>query len=169
VTELKVISGGQTGADIAALKAAKHMGVPTGGYMTKGCRTLAGAKPEYIEEYGMIELGTFDYRRRTRKNVEESTATLAFASNFQSSDEKCTKTACLDFNREYLPVNIVGGKAIILRPIDIACWIEYKNIIILNVAGNSERTCPGIEDIVYKYLIEVFGLLGYGSRNPQTY
>jgi Circularly permutated YpsA SLOG family len=161
MNDFKVISGGQTGADIAALKAAKHMGVPTGGYMTKGCRTLAGAKPEYIEEYGMIELGTSDYRRRTRKNVEESTATLAFASNFQSTGERCTKNACRDYGREYVPVNIVGGKPIILRPIDIACWIEDKDIIILNVAGNSETTCPGIEDIVYKYLVEVFGALGY--------
>jgi len=52
----RVISGGQTGADIAGLKAAKAFGIPTGGYMTSGFRTLDGYKPEYHREYNVIAI-----------------------------------------------------------------------------------------------------------------
>lgn len=47
----KVISGAQTGADVAGLKAAKACDILTGGFIPKRYKTLDGPKPEYEELY----------------------------------------------------------------------------------------------------------------------
>ena len=39
---LKILSGGQTGVDLGALKAAKKAGITTGGCLPKGCKTEDG-------------------------------------------------------------------------------------------------------------------------------
>jgi hypothetical protein len=49
------VSGFNTGADFAAIKAAKDNGMETSGYMPKGYRTEKGTKPEYAELYGAVE------------------------------------------------------------------------------------------------------------------
>jgi hypothetical protein len=43
----KVQSGGQTGTDVAGVRAARRLGIPTGGVMPKGWKTLDGPRPEY--------------------------------------------------------------------------------------------------------------------------
>jgi hypothetical protein len=43
----KIISGGQTGADRAALDAAIECGVPHGGWIPKGRRTENGQLPDH--------------------------------------------------------------------------------------------------------------------------
>ena len=62
---LKIISGRQTGVDIAALRAAKCMGLQTGGWMPMGFRTLDGPHPEYAEEFGMFAHRASNYSART--------------------------------------------------------------------------------------------------------
>ena len=73
---LRIISGGQTGVDIAALRAAKAAGLPTGGWMPKGFPTAAGPRPDYAALYGMQETASDKYPERTRKNVEASDVTV---------------------------------------------------------------------------------------------
>ena len=68
----KIISGGQDGADIAGLRAAKSVGLKTGGFIPKGFKTKSGPKPEYSEQYGINQTSTEDYAFRTALNVEHS-------------------------------------------------------------------------------------------------
>ena len=42
----------------------------------------------------------------------------------------------------------------------MAQWICDRGIEVLNVAGNSEQSVPGIEDFVFTYLGKVFQELG---------
>ena len=42
---IKIVSGGQTGVDLGALKAAKISGVNTGGCLPKGCKIESGSDP----------------------------------------------------------------------------------------------------------------------------
>ena len=51
---MKIISGAQTGADLAGLDAAKALGIPTGGSMPNGFKDLEGKKPEYASKYGIV-------------------------------------------------------------------------------------------------------------------
>lgn len=74
----KVISGGQTGADQAAWRAAKRFGLATGGWMPKGFLTEDGPRPGYAELYGAREHEFAWYPPRTRANVRDSDATVVF-------------------------------------------------------------------------------------------
>lgn len=72
----KVISGGQTGVDIAALRAAKRLGIPTGGTMPAGWRTLDGPKPEWAAEFGFIAHASDAYPPRTFANAKAGDVTV---------------------------------------------------------------------------------------------
>lgn len=52
---IKVISGGQNGADIAGVRTARRYGIPTGGTMPAGFKTLDGPRPQYADLYSICE------------------------------------------------------------------------------------------------------------------
>ncbi len=69
----KIISGGQTGADQAALDAAIKLGIPHGGWIPKGRSTENGKLPD---KYKLKEMPTKSYPNRTEQNVIDSDGTL---------------------------------------------------------------------------------------------
>src|SRR3954469_10970644 len=84
-----VTTGGQTGADQAGWRAAKRLGLATGGWMPMGFRTegrpddegLPGpdeSHPEFAEMYGARAHESLEYRLRTRANLEEADALAWF-------------------------------------------------------------------------------------------
>ena len=153
MTVVKVISGGQNGVDHAGLRAAKACGLATGGSLPKGCKTLDGPKLELITEYGMKELGTPDYVTRTGVNVLNSDGTIRIATNFESPGERCTLRFIRAYNKPYIDVALGDPDTEIGA---VRAWLEKFKIKTLNVAGNSERTSPGIGEKAYAFLLEVF-------------
>lgn len=151
----RVISGGQTGADRAALAAARAAGIATGGWMPRGFRAQDGPRPEFAELYGMKEHASDRYPPRTALNVKESDATLRFATDWESPGEVLTQNMCKRYGRVQFDVTPGGS----IAPADVAEWLVQKNIRVLNVAGNTERTSPGIGAFVTEFLAEVFKLL----------
>jgi hypothetical protein len=156
----RVVSGGQTGADRAALAAAKTAGIPTGGWMPKGFRAQDGPKPEFAELYGLREHASDRYPPRTALNVKEADATLRFATDWDSPGEVLTLSLCERYGRPHLDVAPGGA----VTPADVATWLRENGIRFLNVAGNTERTSPGIEAFVADFLAEVFRLLEVEAR-----
>lgn len=152
----QVISGGQTGADRAALIAAKATGIPTGGWMPRGFRAQDGPRPEFAELYGIREHASEHYPPRTTLNVKESDATLRFATEWESRGEVLTLSMIHRYVKPHLDVT-PGGT---VSPTDVAAWLAENDIRVLNVAGNTERTSPGIEAFVVAFMTEVFRLLG---------
>jgi len=69
----KIISGGQTGADRAALDWAIEHDIPHGGWCPKGRRAEDGGIPE---QYALRETPQRDYRQRTKWNIRDADATL---------------------------------------------------------------------------------------------
>ena len=136
----RVISGGQTGADRAGLAAAKAAGIATGGWMPKGFRALDGSHPEFAELYGISEHTSDRYPPRTALNVKESDATLCFVTEWESPGEVVTRGMCERYGRPRLEVTPGGS----LTPADVAEWLRANAVRVLNVAGNTERTSPGI-------------------------
>ncbi len=152
---VKVISGGQTGADIGGVKAAKLAGLKTGGTMPKGFKTLEGPRPEYAALFGMTEHASPNYPPRTHQNAKDSDGTVRFAANFSTSGEICTLTGVRKSGKELFDVAILGT----VQPKELAAWLVEKKITVLNVAGNSERSAPGIEEFVMAFLGETFEIL----------
>ena len=69
----KIISGGQTGADRAALDVAMELGIEHGGWIPKGRKTENGRLPN---KYQLKEMPTASYSKRTEQNIIDSHGTL---------------------------------------------------------------------------------------------
>jgi len=157
----KIVSGGQSGADIAALVTAKQYGISTGGWIPKGWMTSFGPKPEYGEIYGIKEHKSSGYKARTWANIFDSSGTIRLAFNFSSAGEICTLNGIKKYDKLYIDVDLANP-----LPVEqVIDWILQNNIEILNVAGNSEKTCPGTFSEVCEYLSTVFIGLGFENGN----
>jgi hypothetical protein len=144
-----VISGGQTGVDQAAWRAAKACGIPTGGKMPLGYLTEDGPRPDFAALYGAVEMPTVDYPARTRANVQDADATLWFG-DAASRGGLCTAKACRDSGKPML--TITRG----LRPSQIASVIRAKGWQVLNIAGSRESNDLGIGQRVERFLADLF-------------
>ena len=71
---LQIVSGGQTGADRAALDFARANGLRVGGWVPKGRLAEDGPIPE--DYLGLLEADSADPAVRTALNVRDSDATL---------------------------------------------------------------------------------------------
>lgn len=151
----RVISGGQTGADRAALAATRAANIATGGWMPKGFRALDGNHPEFAALYGTKEHESERYPPRTALNAKESDATIRFATDWNSPGELLTRKMCDRYGKPHFDVTPGGGTT----PADVVAWLVANNVRVLNVTGNTERTSPGIEAFVTAFLAEVFRLL----------
>lgn len=151
-----VISGGQTGADQAGLRAGKELGLNTGGLAPKGWKTEAGPAP-WLEEYGLVESTEEDYLYRTEDNVKVSDATVIFGRRSQGSNR--TEEFCRIHNKPFVWINfpVVPDLRAELSTRGFKLWVIRHNVTILNVAGNRESKNPGIGDFTYNFLIRALG------------
>ena len=138
----KIVSGGQTGADQNALVAAKYLGLETGGYCPIGWKTDSGSAKNLLQRYGLVEFGV-GYRPRTIKNVKESNATL-WIGNQGSPGGQLTLGQCVKQHKIFLVNPSIE---------ELKLWITAFDISVLNVAGNRERTNPGIGRVTYNLLV----------------
>jgi hypothetical protein len=152
----KIVSGGQTGADQAAWRAARAFHVATGGWMPKGFLTEDGPRPEFAEQFGAAEMPTENAAARTEQNVQDSDATLWFGETTTSSAHT-TVGACHRFGKPCLPIYPSASFA----PAQVAKWIVAGKFRILNVAGNRESDEPGIGERVEWFLGQVLDQLGH--------
>ena len=154
----RVISGGQTGVDVAALRAALALGIPTGGTMPLGWRTLDGPRPEYEALFGMRQHHRWEWDPRTFANVANAHATLRLAYDWNTGGELCTLRACAAVGR--LPFDIGLDAQLRVDPERAAAavaWIREQGPgLVLNVAGNSELTARGIEAAAEAVLTDIF-------------
>lgn len=153
----KLISGGQTGADQAAWRAARAFGVPTGGWMPQGFVTEDGPRPEFVEQYAAVELPrasnpTWTW---TEQNVQDSDGTLWFGAT-TTAGAQATVGACYQFGKPCLPIDPGAS----FEPSHVAAWIAENRIRVLNVAGNGETEEPGIGARAEPFLIQVLEQLG---------
>jgi Circularly permutated YpsA SLOG family len=152
----KIISGGQTGAEQAAWRAAEAYHITTGGWMAERFPTEDGRRPEFSERYGAVELPTDSDLARTEQNVQDSDATLWFGETTTSSAQE-TVGACQRLGKPCMPIDPGAS----FEPSHVATWIVESKIRTLNVAGNSEGEEPGIGDRVEQFLNQVLQQLGH--------
>lgn len=148
---MKIISGGQTGADIAGLDAAIALGIDYGGTLPKGRLTEEGPlDPKYDR---MTELESSSYPKRTLKNVLDSDATLLFTVGKISGGTALTLRMAKENGKPYLHINLESqpeDKAVQV----ISSWLSKVKPEILNIAGSRESKAPGIYEKVFNVLIK---------------
>lgn len=153
---IKVVSGFQTGADIAGVTVAKLYGLETGGYIPKYYRTLDGNKPEYKEMFNAVEHSSTSYADRTEDNVFISDGTVRFFYKSTSAGERCTLNAIRLHGKPYFDVDFNKDNDVDA----FLVWLNSNSIKVLNVAGNSEQTAPGIYNEVFAYLSKALSRAG---------
>lgn len=147
----KIISGGQTGADMAGLIFAHKIGIATGGTAPKGYKTESGNMTHLLKDmFGLSEFG--DYKQRTIINIEDADGTVIFADR-TSSGSLLTVKKCREMKKPY---------TVSPSPETFLKWLGDNKIKILNVAGNRESVSPGIEGRTIKFLQLT---LGNGNGN----
>jgi Circularly permutated YpsA SLOG family len=151
----RLISGGQTGADRAGLIAAKAAGIPTGGWMPRGFLAEDGRQPGFAAEYGIREHPSPQYPPRTEANVKEADGTIRFATDWGSAGVRLTLKMIQRHGKPHIDVSPARGP----NPKEVAQWIRANGIGVLNVAGNSERKSPGIQEYAVGFLRDVFRIL----------
>lgn len=151
----KIISGGQTGADLAGLKAAKEIGIKTGGIAPKTYRTELGPNLALKSIYELDEDSDFSYTPRTLKNVKNSDCTIIIYHNRNSPGTNLTRKYCREQNKPFLNIDIENPH----NPFQITQWIKKYNYRTINIAGNRENSEIKFEERVFEYLKLVFSEL----------
>jgi hypothetical protein len=141
---LKIVSGGQTGADRAALDFAIAHGIPHGGWCPEGRKAEDGSIGWH---YQLKETPSSDDAQRTEWNVRDSDGTVIFSCGaaLTGGSKKTAEFAkrqgkpCL-----HLSAKVHGDKA----PEVLKKFIEEHQIKVLNVAGPRASKEPMVGEVV---------------------
>lgn len=149
MTLKKIVSGGQTGVDQAALDTAIRLGIDHGGWVPKGRLTEAGP---LASNYKMKEIPSADYPQRTEQNVIDSDGTLLICRGAPTGGTDYTRKMALKHGKQLLHIDLSMGQKPSQAASLIASWIEMNHIEVLNVAGPRASGDPTIYDAVAEIL-----------------
>ena len=146
----RIVSGGQTGADLAGLDWALDNGVAHGGWCPKGRRSEDGP---IDGRYHLVETPNANYLQRTEWNVRDSDATVIFTmDNKLEGGSRRTADFAEKLGKPW--IHIRAG----VDPKYLARFLASKNVLTLNVAGKRESAQPGVYLFTRKVLNEVLSL-----------
>lgn len=160
----KIISGGQTGADQAALDAAMKLDIPHGGFIPKGRLTENGPLPE---KYKLIEMASESYPERTEKNVIQSDGTLVLTHGEPKGGSSLTLKFARKHGKPVLHVNL--NQTILFNAArEINQWLIENKVAVLNVAGTRASEDPMIYEKTMALLETVFFLGLMETKPPRS-
>jgi len=146
----KIVSGGQSGVDRAALDAALALGVPCGGWCPGG-RSAEDGRIE--DRYPLTETPSDKTDQRTEWNVRDSDGTLVLTRGEPSGGTALTIRIARGLGRPFLVVDPTAE-----GDVDrVRSWIRRSRIEVLNVAGPRESKSPGIHGEATAFLRTVLG------------
>jgi hypothetical protein len=136
----KIISGGQTGADQAALDSAIQLDMPHGGWVPKGRITQEGSLPD---KYKLQEIPDDSYPSHTEQNVIDSDGTVIITHGKLYDGSDYAREMSVKHGRPWIKIDLD-----ITAPLDAALkisnWIIENSIAILNITGSSADKDPKI-------------------------
>jgi hypothetical protein len=144
----KIVSGGQTGVDRAALDVGLALGLPVGGWCPRGRQAEDGT---ISDRYPLVETPESDYDTRTRRNVEESDGTLILNRGPLDGGTALTADHAWKIGKPCLVVTLEED----IDPAVFREWLDHHQIAVLNVAGPRESKRPGVYAQAVRCLTEL--------------
>ena len=128
---MRIVSGGQTGVDRAALDEAMTLGLAVGGWCPRGRLAEDGVIPD---RYPLREMPQAGYAARTKKNVEDSDGTLIVYYDYATGGTALTIKYAIVARRPFLLID--AAEMPVERAAErLARFIGDYDIEVLNVAG----------------------------------
>lgn len=151
----RIVSGGQTGVDRAALDVALALGIECGGWCPFGRKAEDGRIPM---AYPVRETPSREYRVRTEWNVRESDATLVLTWGPAGSGTCLTINLAQWLDKPLLVLDLGEDP----DPAEVRDWLTAGGYEVLNVAGPRESLSPGIHALAREFLHAVLAPLPPG-------
>jgi hypothetical protein len=151
----KIISGGQTGADRAALEWALANGVLHGGWCPKGRKAEDGVIPAHFQ---LTETGSESLPVRTRRNIRDSGGTVIF-SNGPEVGGGTRQTVEIAKKTGKPMLHVVASAGVEEAARQLEAFIKEHALVVLNVAGPRASEEPEIGPFVTAVLSRALGPL----------
>jgi hypothetical protein len=144
----RIISGGQTGVDLAALDAALAAGFPCGGWVPRGCFNEDGP---IDPRYPVKETDSRKLALRTEWNVRDSDATLILSRGALNGGSALTWRLVQRYAKPCLHVDLaeVSPEGAVGR---ITRWLDDIDGAVLNVAGPRRSHDAEIYALAYRVI-----------------
>jgi hypothetical protein len=143
VEGLKIISGGQTGADRAGLDWALKHALPHGGWCPKGRRAEDGPVDG---QYQLQESPSSNYPQRTEWNVRDSDGTVIFSiGGHLTGGSLKTVEFAIKHRKPHLHLSASSKDN---AAAELKKWMQQNNIRVLNVAGPRASKEPAVAGFV---------------------
>lgn len=157
--KIKIISGGQVGADRGGLDFALQYGLEMGGWCPKGRMAEDGAVPDV---YPLKETPNPNYPERTKWNIRDSDGTVIFSKEPMGRGSALTATMCKNLEKPYLV--ITHDTQIFKAVASLLGFLRTHSIKTLNVAGSRDRA---YYDLALRVLSRAWLEIGKtGARDP---
>lgn len=158
-----IVSGGQTGADRAALDFAIKNGYTHGGWAPRGREAEDGLIPP---KYQLAELVDGGYRQRTRRNLQDSDGTLIVNLGELEGGSLATQVLAQKQGKPHLLVPLDAGVTEVAVA-NVLAWLREHAVTVLNVAGPRESKRPGIYDQTVNLLVVIDAAVREEQIQPQ--
>ena len=169
---VKLISGGQSGADRGAMDAARSCGVAVGGWCPAGGWAEDLPEPPGVRALypQMVETPLSDVAQRTEWNIRDSTCCIVLntATRGTSRGTDFGYECYEKYGTPYFEI-VVGGPESIESQVKRACtWLRHldDDAIVVGVGGPRASEYPGIYDIAY-HAVEAI-LLDFGCVDVEA-
>ncbi len=146
----KIISGGQTGVDRAALDIAMELQIDHGGWCPRNRHAEDGVIPK---KYKLKETYQSEYIVRTRKNVEDSDGTFLIYYREISGGTLNTRRFAQRLSKPFFLIDASQKK---LPKEEFETWLAEHHITILNIAGPRASSSPVLNNIIHGILRNLF-------------
>ena len=145
----KIISGGQTGAERAALEAARACGIELGGWVSRRRRAEDGKVPaEYTE---LVETTSYNPAERTRRNVADADGTLIVSHGPLRGGFALARGVAAEASKPclWLDMSLLGPDGALEQ---LSAWLAEHRIEVLNVAGPRASEDENVHYVVFALL-----------------
>ena len=163
----KIISGGQTGAERAALDVALMFGFPHGGWIPSGRKAEDGM---VLQRYKLKEIKSGGYPNYTERNVIDSDGTLILSHGKLSGGSRLPLRLANKHDKPCLHIDLKEISTLQTVPV-IRGWMVHHYIEILNVTGSRASKDPAIYNAVFDIIkgLHLTGLIKDNMPTPKDY